>query len=94
MHNQKLQTLRLVNNQALPIPNANEILLKVCSTAITSGELDWPRSPELNESTPGTDMARIVVSAPESSKFRKGDEVYMRVLRILERALQGTFRLD
>ena len=78
VHNQKLQTLAFSKSLQLPVPKENEILLKVSSTAITNGELDWPRPPELNESFPGTDMAGSVVSAPESSKFKAGDKVYMR----------------
>ena len=78
IHNQKLQTLKLIKNSPLPVPSGNEILLKVSAAAITNGELDWPRPPELNESNPGTDMAGIVVSAPASSKFQPGDKVYMR----------------
>jgi NADPH:quinone reductase-like Zn-dependent oxidoreductase len=78
VHNQKLQTLAY--SKALPLPTAgsNEVLLKVSAAAITRGELDWPRPPELNESFPGVDMAGNVVSAPEGSKFNVGDKVYMR----------------
>jgi NADPH:quinone reductase-like Zn-dependent oxidoreductase len=78
VHNQKLQTLAFSKALPLPVPKGNEILLKVASTAITNGELDWPRPPELNESFPGTDMSGSVVSAPGSSKFKAGDRVYMR----------------
>lgn len=78
IHNQKLQTLVLSKSLPLPVPNGDELLLKVSSTAITSGELDWPRPPELNESFPGTDMAGSVVSAPAGSTFKAGDKVYMR----------------
>lgn len=78
VHNQKLQTLAFVKTLPLPSPGPNEILLKVSAAAITRGELDWPRPPELNESCPGCEMAGSVVSAPQGSKFKAGDKVYMR----------------
>ena len=77
-HNQKLQKLAFSRALSLPSPGQDEILLKVSAAAITRGELDWPRPPELNESCPGVDMAGSVVSAPEGSKFKAGDKVYMR----------------
>lgn len=78
IHNQKLQTLAFTKALPLPSPGSNEILLKVSAAAITRGELNWPRPPELNESCPGCEMAGSVVSAPEGSKFKPGDKVYMR----------------
>ena len=78
VHDQKLQTLTYSKALSLPTPGPNQILLKVSAAAITRGELDWPRPPELNESFPGVDMAGSVVSAPEGSKFKAGDKVYMR----------------
>lgn len=78
VHVQKPHSLSLVNDQMVPIPAGNEHLLNVDAVAITSGELLWPRPAELNTSCPGTDMAGEVVSAPRESKFKAGDQIYMR----------------
>jgi NADPH:quinone reductase-like Zn-dependent oxidoreductase len=68
-----------------PIPGSSEHLIRVYTTAITRGELlwlkDYPTDPELiknKELVPCYDVAGVVVSAPESSSFKPGTEVYAR----------------
>lgn len=78
IHNQTTQSVLLDPSHPTPEPSANEVLLKVSATALTTGELLWPRPAELNESYPGVEMAGTVVTSPVSSKLKPGNEVYMR----------------
>lgn len=78
IHNQAENTLRLSDSVPIPTPGEHEHLLKVESAAITTGELSWPRPPELNELSPAVEMAGTVVTPPAGSKFRPGDKIYLR----------------
>lgn len=79
VHNQATGKLVLRDDLPIPTPEGDEYLLKVHSTALTTGELLWPRPAELNESCPGVEMAGIVIKGgPTSTKFRVGDRVYLR----------------
>lgn len=73
----------------LPVPTpdfaAHEHLIRVHATAITNGELLWtknfPPPPELTvnkQLVPCNDVAGTVISAPPSSPFPPGSEVYAR----------------
>lgn len=68
-----------------PIPTTNlslgEHLIRVHACAPTAGELLWPKNfppPKPRELVPCPDIAGTVISAPEDSPFRPGDEVYAR----------------
>jgi NADPH:quinone reductase-like Zn-dependent oxidoreductase len=68
-----------------PVPTANgptEHLLRIHSTAITNGELLWPRyfslPAPLPQLIPTYDVTGTLVSAPADSPFKVGDEVYTR----------------
>ncbi|KAL2871656.1 NADP-dependent oxidoreductase [Aspergillus lucknowensis] len=66
-----------------PAPNtSNEHLIRVHAVAPCAGELLWPKNfpPPVPRDTyiPGPDFAGTVVTAPSSSPFRVGDEVYAR----------------
>lgn len=78
VHNFSAGSLKLVDAIPVPVPKDDELLIRVEATALTNGELTWPRPPELNESFPGVDAAGVVVTSPASSKFRPGDKVYFR----------------
>jgi len=77
----------MINDHPVPIPDfaANEHLVRVHTTAITNGELLWPKNfppPEPYASSktlvPCNDIAGTVVSAPASSPYQPGTEVYAR----------------
>jgi NADPH:quinone reductase-like Zn-dependent oxidoreductase len=79
--------LLMITNHPVPTPNfaANEHLIRVHTTAITNGELLWPKNfpppePYANSKTlvPCDDVAGTVVLAPSSSPFQPGAEVYAR----------------
>ena len=84
----KMKTdLTLIHNNPVPTPDfsANEHLIRVHSTAITNGELLWTKNFELPEPhasskvlVPCNAVAGTVVSAPPSSPFQPGTEVYAR----------------
>ncbi|KAL3466914.1 hypothetical protein BJX64DRAFT_249254 [Aspergillus heterothallicus] len=65
-----------------PTPNTSEHLIRIHSVSPCSGELLWPA----NFPPPGgrplyipcPDMAGTIVTAPETSPFKPGDEVYAR----------------
>lgn len=71
-----------------PVPTANhsvaEHLIRVHTTAITNGELLWAKNFPPSNSTepkiliPCNDVAGTVVTAPPSSPFQPGTEVYAR----------------
>lgn len=68
----------------LPIPkvDTSEHLIKVHAAAITNGELFWPiyhpvTNPE-KEPVPVYDISGTIVTAPSSSPFKPGDEIYAR----------------
>jgi NADPH:quinone reductase-like Zn-dependent oxidoreductase len=68
-----------------PRPNSSEHLVRVHATAITNGELLWEKNfpnPEPYASTkqlvPCFDVSGTVITAPSSSPFQSGDEVYGR----------------
>jgi len=68
----------------LPIPKADEHLIRVHTAALTNGELLWPKNfaPPTpipgKETTPLYDMAGTIITAPADSPFKPGDEVYSR----------------
>ncbi|KAF3481389.1 alcohol dehydrogenase zinc-binding domain-containing protein [Arthroderma uncinatum] len=66
-----------------PVPNfdAGEHLIRVHTTALCAGELIWHTyvTFKKEETVPGPDMAGTVVSAPPSSPFKPGDQVYARI---------------
>lgn len=79
VHQQTTGKLILRDDLPIPTPEIGEYLLKVEATALTTGELLWPRPNELDESFPGVEMAEIVVKAGEqTNKFKVGDRVYLR----------------
>ena len=64
-------------------PNSNEQLIRVHAAAFCRGELLWTKNfplagPSSKELVPCDDVAGTVVTAPSSSPFRVGDEVYAR----------------
>ncbi|KAK9320197.1 hypothetical protein V1517DRAFT_330057 [Lipomyces orientalis] len=68
-----------------PLPTANpslgEHLIRVHACAPCAGELLWPKNfppPKPRELVPCPEMAGTIISAPEDSPFRPGDEVYAR----------------
>ncbi|KAL4779840.1 NAD(P)-binding protein [Aspergillus varians] len=64
-----------------PTPNTPEHLIRVHAVAPCAGELLWPANfppPTLRTFIPCPDMAGTVISAPTSSPFRPGAEVYTR----------------
>lgn len=77
-HNQSADTLTLESSLPIPQTEAGQYLIKVAATSICTGELTWPKPPELNISCPGVDAAGTVVSGPANGKFRAGDKVYYR----------------
>ncbi|CZT00230.1 hypothetical protein WAI453_012773 [Rhynchosporium graminicola] len=77
-----LSTKLILATVPLPTPKADEHLIRVHTAAITNGELLWPKNYALSipgkETTPLYDMAGTVVTAPNGSPFKPGDEVYAR----------------
>ncbi|KFY69110.1 hypothetical protein V496_00489 [Pseudogymnoascus sp. VKM F-4515 (FW-2607)] len=68
-----------------PKPSSTEHLIRVHTTAITNGELLWEKNFPLPAdlkagkiNVPCNDVAGTVVTAPESSPFPPGTEVYAR----------------
>lgn len=62
-------------------PDAYEHLIRVHCAAACAGERLWPKMfppPNARELVPCYDVAGTVVTAPECSPFRVGDEVYAR----------------
>ncbi|PTB66783.1 NAD(P)-binding protein [Trichoderma citrinoviride] len=80
----KLTTLKLTETP-LPKPTGeNEHLIKIKATAPCLGELGWEINypslfPPDRERVPGTEAAGVVATAPPSSPFQPGDEVYFRL---------------
>jgi len=73
----------LINHKLpIPEPNSSEHLIKMHATALCARELLWPvYFPAPNpkkELVPGYDLAGTVVTAPASSPFQPGAEVYTR----------------
>lgn len=75
----------VMTEQPVPKPvHPEDVLVKVHSTSPCKGELDWALwAPEFirDDKTPipGQDLAGTVVSAPSTSAFKAGDEVYARI---------------
>lgn len=74
----------VLTEQPIPTPSHPEdVLVRVHATSPCLGELDWALwAPDFignKLAVPGQDMAGTVVSAPENSKFKPGDEVYCRI---------------
>jgi len=74
-----------------PKPDSNQHLIRVHTFAPCAGELLWPRyfpppDPSAKELVPCDDMAGTVVTAPSSSPFKVGDEVYARTNYVREGA--------
>ncbi|KAH8799689.1 hypothetical protein F5884DRAFT_113948 [Xylogone sp. PMI_703] len=66
----------------VPKPGTDEHLIRVHAAVITSGELFWPiyfppPNPE-KEPVPVYDIAGTVITAPQNSPFKPGDEIYAR----------------
>lgn len=69
-----------------PKPSSNEHLVRVHTAAITNGELLWtknfpfPKDPTVDPKilVPCNDVAGTIVTAPPSSPFQPGTEVYAR----------------
>ena len=65
-----------LTSQTIPIPDPGpgELLVEVCATAITAGELTWPESwPAI----PCHDLSGVVsATGPGADGWRPGDEVY------------------
>ncbi|KAM0690332.1 hypothetical protein Q7P36_009099 [Cladosporium allicinum] len=79
--------VKLITNHPVPSPNfnLNEHLIQVRTTAITTGELLWPKNfplPAPYTTTkvliPCNDVAGTVLLAPPKSPFQPGTEVYAR----------------
>ena len=81
--------VKMITNNPVPTPNysQNEHLIRVHATAITTGELLWPKNfplPPSPSSTnpkvliPCNDVAGTVLLAPPNSPFPPGTEVYAR----------------
>jgi NADPH:quinone reductase-like Zn-dependent oxidoreductase len=81
IHDQVANKLTLDTQHAIPTPNysAREHLLRISATALTRGELAWPRPAEDTDYSPGCEMAGIVAEAPPDSKFKEGTKVFLRV---------------
>ncbi|KAI4112562.1 MAG: hypothetical protein LQ338_008298 [Usnochroma carphineum] len=84
----KSQAFQLHSSLPVPIPNPakGDHLIRVMTTALCKGELDWPtlfpdvifsENPE-GLIVPGYDVAGTVISAPPASRFRPGDEIIGR----------------
>lgn len=74
-----------LNHSAPVVVAANELFIKVHSTAITNGELEW--GPFLNwpdEQIPCYDVSGTVLSTPTASgslhSFKEGDKVFGRIM--------------
>ena len=80
VHNMNGGTLRLETAAKMPQRPANEYLIQVHATALTRGELTWPRPGELQECRPGVEAAGTIIETPSQSKFKKGDHVFFRTL--------------
>ena len=77
IHNQKDQSL-ILTTTTLPVPEPDHHLLRVRATTLSAGELLWKSPRSDTSSVPGVDVAACVVSAPPTSRFVPGDEVYAR----------------
>ncbi|KAJ4249165.1 hypothetical protein NW762_012500 [Fusarium torreyae] len=75
----------IMSEQPVPKPtHPEDVFVKVHSTSPCKGELDWALwATEFvgDDKTPipGQDLAGTVVSAPSTSGFKAGDEVYARI---------------
>ncbi|MBE7180618.1 MAG: NADP-dependent oxidoreductase, partial [Terriglobus roseus] len=81
LHNQTTQSLTLATSHPTPTPDlaAREHLLRVSATALTRGELLWPRPADAGPYSPGVEMAgEVVEPVPAGSAFPAGTRVYMR----------------
>ncbi|KAK2754219.1 hypothetical protein FQN54_007098 [Arachnomyces sp. PD_36] len=77
--------LKMTQSQVVPTatPNSAEHLIRVHTTSPCNGELLWAKNfppPEgwTKEFVPCDDVAGTVITAPDDSPFRPGDEVYAR----------------
>ncbi|GAB7332798.1 hypothetical protein MBLNU13_g04528t1 [Cladosporium sp. NU13] len=78
-------SVTMITDHLTPTPDfsADEHLVRVHATAITNGELLWSRYFPLPAGStkvlvPCNDIAGIVITAPQSSLFQPGTEVYAR----------------
>jgi len=75
----------VMTEQSLPVrTHPEDVLVKVHATAPCKGELDWALwAPDFigddKVPIPGQDLAGTVVSAPDDSGLKAGDEVYARI---------------
>lgn len=75
----------MLEGRPLPTPSSpSDLLIKVTATCPCLGELDWAAAfpdviPDSKEPVPGQDVLGTVVSAPEDSGFKPGDEVFGRI---------------
>lgn len=60
----------------VPLPSSDQILLRVSATAITRSELTWGETLSRPLPIPGHDVSGTIISAPPTSKFKPGDEVF------------------
>lgn len=60
----------------MPTPSLSQVLIRVSATAITRSELTWTETVKRDLPIPGHDVSGTVVSAPATSKFKVGDEVF------------------
>lgn len=77
--------LILKDDVPLPIPNADEHLIRVHAAALTNGELLWPKNFPLppsasnpKETTPCYDMSGTILRSPPGSPFPPGTAVFAR----------------
>ncbi|KAI4153924.1 MAG: hypothetical protein L6R39_001481 [Caloplaca ligustica] len=84
----KSRVFQFHSSDPIPIPDPakDDHLIRVMTTALCKGELDWPTHfPEVIFSenpegriVPGYDVAGTILSAPPTSLFRPGDEIIAR----------------
>jgi len=60
----------------VPVPSSTQILIRVSATALTRSDLSWGETLARPLAIPGNDVSGTVVSAPPTSKFKPGDEVF------------------
>ena len=81
----KMSNHLVMDRGPLPTPShPSDMLIKVKTTCPCLGELTWAAAyPQTftsdREPVPGQDVAGIVVTAPEDSGFKPGDEVFGRI---------------
>lgn len=80
-HDPETGTLSLVRSREFPDPRKTVPrghVIQVCAVALTNGELGWQGPRSLGRPIPGYDFSGYVLSAPQSSPFQPGSQVYGR----------------